>query len=100
MADRTSFKVVRTRCREIYKEMMSQDNMPLILIECGTTMSSPFNTGIQKVVRSIVRESGAVGLVMGLRCVPVIFENDNFFEIGTESKPKTGWANKFKRKLV
>jgi len=85
---------------EINKEMRKQDSMPLIFIECGTTMSSPFNTGIQKVVRSIVRESEAVGLAMGLLCVPVIFENNNFSEIGTANVPNTSWINEFKRKIV
>lgn len=55
--------------------------MSVIYIECGTTMSSSYNTGIQRVVRNIVRESEVVGRSIGYQCVPVKFVNSNFYVI-------------------
>lgn len=52
--------------------------MSVIFIECGATMKSPFNTGIQRVVRNIVRESQGVGNSLGHQCVLVRFVNGNF----------------------
>ena len=52
--------------------------MSVIFIDCGATMKSPFNTGIQRVVRNIVRESHEVGNSLGHQCVPVRFINRNF----------------------
>ena len=49
-----------------------------VYIECGTAMNSPYNTGIQRVVRSIVRESEFVGKQLGVECVPVWFLGNEF----------------------
>ena len=53
-------------------------HMALIFIECGTSMTSPFHTGIQRVVRNIVRECETVGLSLGHECIPVNFSNSKF----------------------
>lgn len=74
--------------------------MANIFIECGTAMASPFNTGIQRVVRSIVRESEAVALVLGHRCVPVAFVGGKFQALETESPPKQGLLAALKKLLV
>lgn len=52
--------------------------MAVIFIECGTSMASPFNTGIQRVVRNIVRESEALGPLLGHQCIQVSFIGRNF----------------------
>lgn len=52
--------------------------MALIFIECGTAMTSPFNTGIQRVVRNIVREFEAIGPAFGHHCIPVSFAAHHF----------------------
>ncbi len=44
-------------------------------------MASPFNTGIQRVVRNIVRESHQAGYVLGHQCVPVRFADSQFHVI-------------------
>ena len=57
--------------------------MALIFIECGTAMSSPFNTGIQRVVRSIVRELESMGHSYGQQCIPVRFAGTQFHVVDT-----------------
>ena len=52
--------------------------MAVIFIECGTSMASPFNTGIQRVVRNIVRESEVLGPLLGHQCSQVSFIGRNF----------------------
>ena len=52
--------------------------MAVIFIECGTSMASPFNTGIQRVVRNIVRESEVLGPLLGHQCIQVSFIGRNF----------------------
>jgi alpha-1,2-rhamnosyltransferase len=74
--------------------------MSVIFIECGTTLKSPFNTGIQRVVRNIVRESLGVGNSLGHQCVPVHFVNGDFYVLDLSVaiiKPHSGprWAHLF-----
>lgn len=47
-------------------------------------MASPFNTGIQRVVRNIVRESKSAGHSLGLQCIPVKFIDSNFYILDIE----------------
>jgi len=49
-----------------------------IFIECGISLNSPYNTGIQRVVRNIVRESESVGQQLGVECIPVMFAGNSF----------------------
>ena len=65
--------------------------MAKIFIECGTSLTSPFNTGIQRVVRSIVRESEVVGQLLGHECIPVTFMGSyfNVNSISETQKPGT-----------
>jgi glycosyltransferase involved in cell wall biosynthesis len=51
-------------------------------------MVSPHSTGIQKVVRSIVRESKSVGLSMGMQCIPVSFELGDLIRISPVYGPR------------
>jgi len=60
--------------------------MTKIYIECGTTLSTTINTGIQRVVRSIVRESDAVGHEFGLTCIPVAFREGKFYPVSELDK--------------
>jgi len=54
-------------------------------------MTSPFNTGIQRVVRSIVRESESVGQQLGVKCVPVVFAGNGFYPLGQANERKTSF---------
>lgn len=62
--------------------------MSLLFIECGTTLASPFNTGIQRVVRNIVRESQKVGHELGHQCIHVRFVESDFHVVETTIKIK------------
>lgn len=72
--------------------------MTIIFIECGTSLNSPFNTGIQRVVRNIVRESEMVGTEIGHQCIKVFFDGKNFRRLGNDSatdKPHhESWAKR------
>lgn len=57
-------------------------------------MASPFNTGIQRVVRSIVRESESVGQQLGVKCIPVVFTGNGFYPLGQEKEHKISFWNK------
>lgn len=59
--------------------------MKKIYMECGTTLNSSVNTGIQRVVRSIVRESDYLSEEFGYRCIKVAF---NGSKICLVSEPK------------
>lgn len=43
-----------------------------ILLECTHTFESNLNTGIQRVVRNIIKESEQIGHEIGVKCQPVI----------------------------
>ncbi len=49
---------------------------PTIFIECTHTFHSDLNTGIQRVVRNVLRHAGAVAAGYGFDVVPVIFEHN------------------------
>ena len=51
---------------------------PTIFIECTHTYHSDLNTGIQRVVRNILRNAPAVARDYGYDVVPVIVEGDRF----------------------
>jgi alpha-1,2-rhamnosyltransferase len=59
--------------------------MTSIFIECGTTFATTVNTGIQRVVRNIVRESNSVSNELNLTCFQVAFGGDGFYALATRS---------------
>lgn len=59
--------------------------MTEIFIECGTTFATTVNTGIQRVVRNIVRESNSVSEELNLTCFHVAFGGDGFYALATRS---------------
>lgn len=67
---------------------------PVIFIECTNTYGSTSVTGIQRVVRNIVRHGAAVGARQGYDVVPVIFRRGRFVRVDAESvvADKTGAA--------
>ena len=52
--------------------------MRTIYIECGTTNRNPVNSGIQRVVRNIVREAQYISANMGVMCIPVEYVHERF----------------------
>lgn len=52
---------------------------PTLFVECTLTYQHDFNTGIQRVVRNILRHSAAVAATHGYQVVPVVLENGQFF---------------------
>lgn len=67
-------------------------------------MASPYNTGIQRVVRNIVREAGVVSSALGYECVPVAFSAGGFRPLmaGAESASTTklGWKSRLLERAV
>lgn len=53
-----------------------------ILLECSNTWKSDVNTGIQRVVRNIVKEYPAIENSIGLEVIPVIIKFNRFFRTG------------------
>jgi alpha-1,2-rhamnosyltransferase len=51
---------------------------PTVFIECTHTYHSVLNTGVQRVVRNILRHAPAVARDLGYDAVPVIVEGDRF----------------------
>ena len=54
---------------------------PRLLIECTTTYNNGINTGIQRVVRNILRHAMSVGARHGFEVVPVIFQYNRFVPV-------------------
>lgn len=66
-----------------------------LYIECGTTMvHSSFNTGIQRVVRNIVKESTLVGSKFGFKCIPLELYQGDFYTIDLDAKLTTAQDSK------
>ncbi len=59
-----------------------------MLLECSNTWEIDVNTGIQRVVRNIVREYPAIENSIGLEVIPVIIKFNRFFRTG--KKPGNG----------
>ncbi len=55
---------------------------PRLFIECTHTYHSDLNTGIQRVVRNIVRFAPEVAGAHGFEAIPVILENNRFIHVG------------------
>jgi alpha-1,2-rhamnosyltransferase len=56
-----------------------------LYIECGTTIHSPVNTGIQRVVRNIIKSSSEAAHKFGFDCELVAFENRGFVSVHVET---------------
>jgi O-antigen biosynthesis alpha-1,2-rhamnosyltransferase len=73
--------------------------MPLIFIECGTSLRSSFHTGIQRVVRNIVRESETLSPSLGCQCIQVSYKGSNFHLLQatdlTLPAPNVSFATRF-----
>ena len=53
----------------------------VIYVECGTTLSTKFTTGIQRVVKSLLGELEKVGPDSNVRIIPVIFTGKDIVSI-------------------
>lgn len=66
-----------------------------LYIECGTTLKSPVNTGIQRVVRNIINVCGDVTNEYGFSCEFLAFEPSGFMHIpSVERSPRQGNAKR------
>jgi O-antigen biosynthesis alpha-1,2-rhamnosyltransferase len=65
-----------------------------ILLECTATYFTGLNTGIERVVRNVARESTAIGRECGIECIPIVRIEDRFLTLpwtpGLEL-PETIW---------
>lgn len=50
-----------------------------IFLECTHTYQTNLNSGIQRVVRNIIKESEQIGKELNITCQPVIFTNGSFY---------------------
>ena len=57
---------------------------PILFVECTHTYRHDLNTGIQRVVRNILRHSATIAATHGYRVVPVVLENGQFFSADAE----------------
>ena len=77
---------------------------PALFIECTHTYLSGRNTGIQRVVRNILRHAPAAAADLGLTAVPLVFERDRPRIIDARAvldarPPSVGTADRIMRKL-
>ena len=65
-----------------------------ILLECTDTYFTDWNTGIQRVVRNVARESAAIGRQCGIECKPIVRIGDRFLALPWApriSRPQRNW---------
>lgn len=60
----------------------------ILYIECGVTMRTTINTGIQRVVRNIIREAKQIAPQMGYDSVLVDFSGKNFSIVDDATTPE------------
>jgi O-antigen biosynthesis alpha-1,2-rhamnosyltransferase len=58
-----------------------------IFLECSGTWESDVNTGIQRVVRNIVKEATGLAEDLDVEVVPVMVKFNRFWSLGAEKKP-------------
>ncbi len=71
-----------------------------VLFECTNTWEGDVNTGIQRVVRNIVKEAPEIGKTLGIEVIPVIVKFNRFFraeEKPAEALSKAGYFDFLKR---
>ena len=68
--------------------------VPTIFIECTHTYHSDLNTGIQRVVRNVLRHAGDVAAGYGYEVVPVVLDGDRLVgaDLATVLRDKTAAA--------
>ena len=64
----------------VTKPVPSDQITPTVFIECTHTYHNDINTGIQRVVRNIIRHAEAVASDYGYAVVPVFVDGDRFIE--------------------
>ena len=64
----------------VTKSASSDQITPTVFIECTHTYHNDINSGIQRVVRNIIRHAEAVASDYGYAVVPVIVDGDRFIE--------------------
>jgi alpha-1,2-rhamnosyltransferase len=71
-----------------------------ILFECSSTWGIDVNTGIQRVVRNIIKEAPEIGKSLGIEVIPIIVKFNCFFragEVPAEALSKAGYFYFLKR---
>jgi len=64
--------------------------MAILYLECGATIRSPYNTGIQRVVKNIINNKVAIEEIENINaCVLVEFRNDTFYMIDLKKEHQT-----------
>ena len=58
---------------------MKNNKSKILYVECGTTLQTEINTGIQRVVRKLTSELSIVGEEFNLSVVPVKFVDNGFY---------------------
>jgi O-antigen biosynthesis alpha-1,2-rhamnosyltransferase len=70
--------IVRRRPRRSRPRLLPSPARPTLFIECTHTFHSDLNTGIQRVVRNVLRHAPAAAAQYGFDVVPVILEGGRF----------------------
>ena len=64
--------------------------MAILYLECGATISSSYNTGIQRVVRNIISNNEAIEEIENIdQCVLVEYRDNAFYSIETNKENQT-----------
>lgn len=66
------------------------DRIRRVLIECTHTLESDLNTGIQRVVRSIISEAWSLQRELGIHCVPVAIRQGQFHDVSRAWRQRYG----------
>ena len=68
----------RARHKRLRRPMLAGPDTPTLFIECTHTSYSDLNTGIQRVVRNVLRNAAASAARYGYAVVPVVLESNQF----------------------
>ena len=75
--------------------------MPIVYIDCSNTYGSEATTGIQRVVRNLVRHCVAADADPALRCIPVAFDGVEYIPVDADivraAGAQTGIGRRFAR---
>ncbi len=82
------------RCPDFHEHLLEvpafnadSTKMTILYIECGSTLRSPFYTGIQRVVRNIIDQKNVIeSSFPAVNCVLVEYRNKNFYFIPPHEK--------------
>ena len=56
-----------------------------LLIDCTHTLTYGLKTGVQRVVRSIIREAKRLEIQLGVEVVPIIVDGNSFRKVDTDT---------------